>query len=66
MIEEIDRMPSIGPILTLTTILHLLLYEAIFTPLVASFGILGIHQGEALVSRERRRADKGLFLGTDS
>jgi hypothetical protein len=53
VMEIIDKMPNIGLALAITTVLHLLLYQAIFTSLAAAFGILGIHQGQSLVSQER-------------
>lgn len=46
--EAINRMPGVGFALPLTTILHLLLYQFIFTSLAGAFGLLGIHQGHGV------------------
>jgi len=52
VIEAINQMPGGDIALPVTTILHLLLYQSIFTSLAVAFGILGIHQGHALSSRQ--------------
>lgn len=46
--ETINRMPGGNIALSLTTVLHLLIYQLIFTSLAAAFGVLGIHQGHSL------------------
>jgi hypothetical protein len=50
--EAINRMPGVGIALPLTTILHLLLYQFIFTSLAAAFGLLGIHQGHVMAGEQ--------------